>query len=185
MRIAATMPGSVQVPMAATWARSARSVRADSAPRRPSAIVCGCGIACSVPDAKLRAASSAPAGSAPNTVMPGNTPRAAIAVPDSRPPPPTGATTTSRSGTASSSSSVAVPWPAMTAQSSYGCTSVAPVARPTSAHIASRAASVGAQKCTCAPKPCTFATLIFGAFSGITTCAGMPRCRAAYASAAP
>ena len=94
--------------------------------------------------------------------MPGRTPCAAIAVPDSSPPPPTGATTTSRSGTSSSSSSVAVPCPAITATSSYGCTSVAPVARATSAHVASRAASVGAQKCTCAPKPSTFATLIFG-----------------------
>ncbi len=93
--------------------------------------------------------------------------------------------TMSRSGTSSSSSSVAVPCPAITSALSNGWISVAPVSRCTSAHAASRAATVGAQKRTVAPKPRTLATLIAGAFSGITTCAGMPRRDAAYASAAP
>jgi hypothetical protein len=59
------------------------------------------------------------------------------------------------------------------------------VVRSTSAHVASRAGTLGAQKWTFAPKLSTFAILTFGALSGITTCAGMPRCCAAYASAAP
>jgi hypothetical protein len=108
-----------------------------------------------------------------------------MAVPDRRPPPPHGAITTSRSGTVSTSSTVAVAWPAMTRGSSNGWTSVAPLSRATSSHAASRAATVGSHSRTLAPNRRTFACLTAGAFDGITTHAGMPRARAAYAIAAP
>src|SRR6185369_1322720 len=112
-------------------------------------------------------------------------PRDAIAVPDSNPPPPTGVMIASRSGISSRSSSAAVPCPAMTRQSSYGCTSTAPVSASTAAQVVSRASSVGAQNRTVAPRPCTAAFLISAEFSGITTHAGMPRRAAAHATAAP
>ena len=57
---------------------------------------------------------------------PGEASRHARAAPESRPPPPIGVTTASRPGTSSSSSSVAVPCPAITFQSSNGCTSASP-----------------------------------------------------------
>ncbi len=60
-----------------------------------------------------RKASSAPAGSPARTAVPGFSPLAARAVPESSPPPPTGATTASRSGIFSISSRQAVPWPAI------------------------------------------------------------------------
>src|SRR5487761_2137124 len=120
MRIARTMPCSLQVCSAPTCALIAARVRGASDVRTPSAIVVVVASASSLPEAKLRAASSAFAGSAPITRVFGDTERTAFAVPDSRPPPPQGATTISRSGAASSSSSAAVPWPAMTRESSNG-----------------------------------------------------------------
>ena len=117
--------------------------------------------------------------------MRGDSARATIAVPDSRPPPPQGAMTTSRSGTSARSSSAAVACPAITSKWSNGWISVAPLSRSTCAHALSRAATLGAQKRIVAPSRATLAIFTRGAFSGITTHAGMPRRRAAYASAAP
>ena len=71
-------------------------------------------------------ASSALAGSAASTTVRGERPLTAIAVPASSPPPPTGQITTSSSSVCSSSSQAAVPWPAITFQSLYGCTRVNP-----------------------------------------------------------
>src|SRR5690349_2232775 len=185
IRIARTIEASLQVPNAFTCARSAASVRGASVVRRPSAIVVVAGSGSRRPLAKLRAASSALAGSAPSTSMDARRPFAAIAVPDSNPPPPHGATIASRSPTASSSSSAAVPCPAMTRGSSNGWMSVAPLSRATSAQAASRDATFGAHNRTVAPNRSTLARFTAGAFSGITTHARMPRRRAAYASAAP
>ena len=179
IRMARRIPSSLQVPNASTCVRSADSVRGECVVRRPSAIVTVDGSGSSLPLAKLRAASSALAGSAASTRMPGRSAFAAIAVPDISPPPPQGATTASRSGSASKSSSVAVACPAITCASSNGWISVAPVSRITSLQVASRAASVGSQSRTVAPKRRTFACLTAGAFDGITTHAGMPRARAA------
>ena len=120
IRMDMMMPASVASPIEATWARSAASVRGESVVRRPSAIVIVVAAGSTHPDARLRAASSAFAGSAPWTARPGRSDVAAIAVPDRRPPPPTGATIASRSGTSSTSSSAAVPCPAITLASSNG-----------------------------------------------------------------
>jgi hypothetical protein len=69
------------------------------APRRPSAIVCGVPLACSCPLCGERAASSAPAGSAPGTRRPGFSAAARHGAAAERPPPPTGQTSTSSCGT--------------------------------------------------------------------------------------
>src|SRR6185437_788347 len=53
------------------------------------------------------------------------------------------------------------------------------------AQVSPRAASVGAQKCRVAPAASILASLARTAPSGTTTCAGMPRVRAANANAAP
>ena len=185
MRMARTMPASLAVPIASTLARIAASVRRDSVVRRPSAIVVAAGSASTRPERKLRAASSALAGSAPKTRITGALDLTAIDVPESSPPPPTGAMIASSPGDCSRSSSAAVPCPAMTRTSSNGCTSVAPVSRRTAAHAASRASMVGAQKRIVAPRRRTFSCLTRGAVSGITTNAGIPRRAAAYATAAP
>src|ERR1700694_232652 len=108
-----------------------------------------------------------------------------MAVPESRPPPPTGVMPASSSGSSSSSSSAAVPCPAITRQSLYGWISVAPVSASTAAHAASRAATVGSQKRIVPPRLCTESRFTCAALDGITIHAGMPRKRAAQASAAP
>src|SRR5688572_25159600 len=128
-----------------------------------------------LPALNERLASSAPAGSAPVTRIPGLRPRAATAVPLINPPPPMGATTMSSSGACSSNSSVAVPCPAMTRRSSYGCTSAAPVWAMIFAAAASRAAIVGSQNTIFAPSLSTAARFAFGTLFGITMYAGMPR----------
>src|ERR1700704_3183142 len=112
-------------------------------------------------------------------------PLAAMAVPESSPPPPTGAITAWSSGSSSSSSSAAGPRPAITRQSLEGWISVAPVSASTAAQAASRAATVGSQKRTVPPKPLTASSFTCAALDGITIHAGMPRERAAQASAAP
>ena len=146
IRIARTIPSSLQVATSSTFARIAASVRAESGVRRPSAIVARpAGSGSTLPERNATAASPALAGSAPNTRMPGFTPFAAIDVPERSPPPPTGATTTSSEGTSSRSSSAAVPCPAITSALSNGWTSVAPVSRSTSAHTAARDAASGAE----------------------------------------
>src|SRR6266581_4392143 len=185
MRMARRMPCSLAVPIASTLARIAASVRGDSVVRRPSAMVVAAGSGSTVPERKLRAASSAFAGSAPKTRIAAALDLTAIDVPDSSPPPPTGAMIASSPGDCSSSSSATVPWPAITSTSSNGCTSIAPVSRRTAAHAASRASMVGAQKRIVAPRRRTFSCLTRGAVSGITTNAGIPRRAAAYATAAP
>ena len=176
----------VQVPMAATWARSARSVRADSAPRRPSAIV-----------VRMRHRLQRARREAARRVVGARRLRAEHR--DARPHAPRGDRGAGQQPAAADRRDDDVevghrveqlerrrPLPRDDARSRRtDGRAWRPSRVATSAHVASRAASVGAQKCTCAPKPCTFASLIFGAFSGITTCAGMPRRRAAYASAAP
>src|SRR6185295_7331024 len=70
-------------------------------------------------------------------------------------------------------------------QSSNGWISSAPVSAWTAAQVVSRAARVGAQYRTAAPRPCTAAFLTSAEFSGITTHAGIPRRAAAQATAAP
>src|ERR1700680_2191603 len=108
-----------------------------------------------------------------------------MAVPESSPPPPTGAMTAPTWGSASSGSSAAVPCPAITRQSLYGWISVAPVSASTAAQAASRAAPVASQNRIVPPKPLTASSFTCAALDGITIHAGMPRERAAQASAAP
>jgi CO dehydrogenase maturation factor len=150
-RMARTMAGSSTVTMRSTWVRMAAKVSSPSDVRSPSHTVVGLTDGTMRPSASERQASSAPAGSVPMTRTPGPKPRPAMAVPDSSPPPPTGVMMTSSRGTSSSSSSAAVPWPAMTRASLYGCTTAAPVSRTTSASVDSRAASVGSQVTMRAP----------------------------------
>ena len=129
IRIARMIASSLAVPIASTPARIAPSVRGESVVRKPSAMVVAAGRGSILPERKLRAASSALAGSAPKTLAAWSRDLTAIAVPESSPPPPTGAITMSSSGNSSINSSAAVPWPAITRTSSKGCTSVAPVSR--------------------------------------------------------
>src|SRR5450759_2976663 len=82
--------------------------------RSPSHMVFGVANVTMIPLLNERNPSSAPAGSAPMTLIFGLMPFTATAVPDSKPPPPKGVMTMSRSGTSSSSSSAAVPCPAIT-----------------------------------------------------------------------
>ena len=112
--MAATMPASLTVTIRSTRSWMIGKVSSPSPVSRPSAMVCGSSEGRIRPAARDRKASSACSGSAPITRMPGQSSRAAMAVPLSSPPPPTGARITSRSGTSSSSSRAAVPWPAMT-----------------------------------------------------------------------
>ena len=88
--------------------------------RRPSAIVAGFGQVSIRPASSERLASSALAGSPAMTLVAGEMPSTASAVPASKPPPPTGQMTRSSGPASSSSSSAAVPCPAITFQSSNG-----------------------------------------------------------------
>ena len=106
--------------------------------------------------------------------------------PDSSPPPPTGAITMSRSGTASSELERRRPLPGDDPR--------------VVERMDQRRARLGLRPRRRRPRARrrwarrsgssrrsrrTFSCFTFGAFSGITTHAAMPRCRAAYASAAP
>ena len=107
--------------------------------------------------------------------MPGCSAVAATRQPASRPPPPTGITSASRSGASSSSSSASVPWPAITAGSSYGwmktsCRSQRPVA----AACAAASASVSPCSTTVAPQAAVRVTLVDGVNFGMTMVAAMP-----------
>ena len=117
----------------------------------------------------------------PTTTTSGRRALAATAIPATSPPPPTGTTSASRSGWSASSSRATVPCPAMTAGSSYGCTST----RPSSA--AMRRASCGGPgrsapcSTTRAPSTSVRCTFTNGVAAGITIVASMPRrvaCRA-------
>ena len=171
-------------PECATWREAPPSVRAESVVRRPSAIVVVAASGCSVPRARLRAASSAFAGSAPSTSMPWRS--------DSRRSPcPTAdrRRRTARYGVEGVDRFHELerrgPLSGDDARIVKGMDQRrAGLARDAS-QAASRAATVGAHKRTVAPKRLTFACLTAGALSGITIHAGMPRRYAAYASAAP
>jgi hypothetical protein len=156
-----------------------------SVPRRPSQIVSGTKSMSRRPVASERAVSAAPAGSASSSSQPGAIAPSVSAQPDANPPPPTGVDSTSRPPVALSSSSDAVPWPAITRGSVYGCTKAAPVSRCTRAAVSSRAAMVGAQVCRIAPYARIASSFAATAPSGTTTWHGMPRVRAASASAPP
>ena len=118
----------------------------------PSAIVSGSTSSLLLPSSNPLAQSSAPAGSAPNTLTP--VPSAASAVPARSPPPPTGATTAASGGdegTCARSSSMAVPWPRIVFAASYGGTNAAPVCARTVASAAAHAGAVGAQNVIAPP----------------------------------
>ena len=85
-RIAATMLSSETVTTLSTCCWISGKFRSPSEVRSPSAIVVVFSSGMMCPAAKDRAASSAPAGSAAITRMPGRAPLAATAVPQSRPP---------------------------------------------------------------------------------------------------
>src|SRR6185503_9101860 len=70
-RIAATIDSSVTVTMSETWLRISAKVRSLVELRKPSAMVFACVIGMNLPALNERLASSAPAGSAPITRMPG------------------------------------------------------------------------------------------------------------------
>ena len=139
------MPGSETVAISSTPRRMWSKVDWLSEARRPSAMVLTSVSGISRPAANERAASSAPAGSAPTTRAAGRSAFTAVETPLISPPPPIGASTRSRSGASSISSSAAVPWPAITAGSSNGWIIAAPVSATIRAAVSSRAARVGAQ----------------------------------------
>ena len=101
-------------------------------------MVAGRGMVTGCPAASDRFTSSPVSGSTPQRRISGLSPFAATAQPERRPPPPQGVTITSRSGTSSRSSSARVPWPAITASSSKGGTSVAPCSSTILRAISSR-----------------------------------------------
>ena len=117
-RMAARISGSVAVTIASTCRWITEKGRVPSEVRRPSATVLGSPDGRIVPACKERKASSAAFGSAPTTRVVGERPLTARAVPARRPPPPTGQATRSSGPAWSSSSQAAVPWPAITRQSS-------------------------------------------------------------------
>src|SRR4051812_9188437 len=84
-------------------------------------------------------------GSTPMTRASGRRAFMAAAIPLTSPPPPTGTITTSGTGPSSRISSATVPWPAMTAGSLNGCTSVRPVSSISSSRRAN--AVVGPSAC--------------------------------------
>ncbi|MNV42507.1 hypothetical protein D3C71_1341830 [compost metagenome] len=158
---------------------------APSVPRRPSQTVSGVNSTRRSPAASERAVSAAPSGSARTSSTAGLAACSASRVPAARPPPPTGTTINSRPSLACSSSSAAVPWPAITWGSVYGCTRVAPVSAWTWAHIASRAVIEASQRHNVAPWRPMLASFAATAPSGTTTWQAIPRVRAASANAAP
>ena len=97
-RMAAMIAGSSTVQMAVTCSRITAKVFSPREVSSPSHTVRGFSDGRMRPAARLRAASSAPTGSAAITCAPGASARVAMAVPDSSPPPPTGVMTRSRSG---------------------------------------------------------------------------------------
>ena len=120
--MAARMDSSETVRMSSTSRRMIAKFRTPSEVRSPSAMVSGASTGRIRPARSDRIASSARAGSAPNTRHPRFAPTSAL--PPSRPPPPTGtrnASTGPASGShhgagrgSSISSRAAVPWPAIT-----------------------------------------------------------------------
>ena len=88
----------------------------------PSAIV-ACAQARSPPCTEFHAAGKRSVWT-PTIWMSGRSARAAVAMPLISPPPPIATTSVSIDGCCSSISSPIVPWPAITARSSYGCTTV-------------------------------------------------------------
>ena len=92
-----------------------------------------------------------PAGSTPTTLVAGERPLTAAAVPAISPPPPTGTRTRSRPGASSSSSRAAVPWPAITSWSSKGWTRRRPRVAASSAANVSRFSPVTPSMITSAP----------------------------------
>ena len=188
MRIARTIASSLQVPIAATCARIAPSVRADSVRAQP------------VGDGRrgLCIGSTRAASEAARRVVGARGLRAedvdaarrsrvtAIAVPDSRPPPPNGAIDRvevrmrlldelERGGALPRDDARVV-----VGMHERGAGRRARARRTRLARDERWRAEVDLRA-----EASTFAILIFGALSGITTCAGMPRRCAAYASAAP
>ena len=106
--------------------------------------------------------------------MPGLTALAAVATPLISPPPPIGTTSVSSAGCSASISSASVPWPAMMAWSSNGCTKLRPCSRARACACALAASSVSPCRITSAPKPCVRATFTPGVKRGITITARMP-----------
>src|SRR6185312_3122177 len=119
--------------------------------------------------------------STPNTEMPGRSAVAATRHPASKPPPPTGITRASMSGASFSSSSARVPWPAMTAASSYGWTKMSWRSCARCSAWAAASARVSPCSTTSAPQPAVRLTLVAGVKRGITMVAATPAnwaCRA-------
>ena len=103
-----------------------------------SAIETPAGRGIGAPEAIEAASVEIAAGSTPTTRAVGARALTAVATPEINPPPPTGTTTWVTSSTCSQSSSPTVPWPAMTAGSSKGCTITRPRFRGLRVHAGER-----------------------------------------------
>mmetsp|Transcript_31156 Transcript_31156/g.81752 ORF Transcript_31156/g.81752 Transcript_31156/m.81752 type:complete len:210 (+) Transcript_31156:663-1292(+) len=148
---------------------------------RPSAIELGL-VLCRIlsPASSDRLASSAAAGSAPNTRVWGRSARIAEATPLIIPPPPTGTTTASISAppdiasTCSIISSPIVAWPHITKGWLYGGIITPPVSFRTLAHVSSLDFKFGCAVTTFAPYPSTALLFTAGASEGMMTVACTP-----------
>mmetsp|Transcript_34071 Transcript_34071/g.53111 ORF Transcript_34071/g.53111 Transcript_34071/m.53111 type:complete len:232 (+) Transcript_34071:177-872(+) len=152
----------------------------------PSAQVCGLVCGTHSPDAKLRAASSAPMGSAAKILIPGWIPLAAMQHPESIPPPPIGTIKASSfsPGTCSRNSKARVPCPLMISGWSYGGIRIDPgFSASTLLAVSSRDVKIGLHGTTVAPYSLTAFTFTLGALSGMTIIAGICACFAAKAKA--
>mmetsp|Transcript_49109 Transcript_49109/g.98490 ORF Transcript_49109/g.98490 Transcript_49109/m.98490 type:complete len:232 (-) Transcript_49109:40-735(-) len=185
-RIAATISSSDTTSTSSTLSRMMGQVRSPMLVSSPSAMVLGSVCSIISPFCMLRAASSAPRGSAAKIRMLGWRPLAATQTPLRRPPPPTGTIKASRGSPpiCHKNSRPVVPAPLMMSGWSYGGMNADPGCFAiTACAVSSRSCRIGLHRTTFAPYSFTASTFTGEALDGITMYASRPACLDARASA--